>query len=474
MVEPLWGRDAWALADDVRARRVSARELLDVHLARIEALDEELNAFCHLDADGARYAADGIDQRIKAGDDPGPLAGVPLGVKELHDVAGMPSTHGSLVYRDHVATHDSIAVARLRAAGAVIVGKTTSPEFGSMNFTRTFLHGVTRNPWNPERTPGGSSGGSAAAVAAGMVPVATGGDGGGSIRIPSAYCGLFGFRATFGRIPEGPGSFDSSLTSMHGPMVRSVRDAARYVDVTAGPSATDPTSLPKPSESYERIVVNGEAVARLQGRRATWSATLGYAVADPEVEKLAYTAAVALCDAAGIELIDVPVNLPKPGGSWGMLSSIDLCAEHLEAVRTRLDEITPFVRRGFQSVMEMGAEVVARAVRRRAELIAALAPIFEEVDFVLTPTTATTAFVAEGPPPTEIAGRPVGLMGATPFTAPFNLTMQPAASIPAGFIDGLPVGLHVVGRRHEDDLVLGTGALMEHIAPWPKLADPVH
>jgi aspartyl-tRNA(Asn)/glutamyl-tRNA(Gln) amidotransferase subunit A len=298
----------------------------------------------------------------------------------------------------------------------------------------------------------------------------TGGDGGGSIRIPSAYCGLYGFRGTFGRIPHGPDPFDSSLTSINGPMVRSVRDAARYVDVASGPCGTDPTSLPKPAESYEQLVASGEAATRLRGLRATWSATLGFATTDPQVEKIVYEAACALCDAAGIELVDVPIELPRPGGSWGMLSSIDMASVHLDDVRDRLDEVTPFARMGFQSVLEMSAEAVARAVRRRAELLAVLAPVFEQVDLVLTPTTATTAFLAEGPPPTEIGGQPIGRMGATPFTAPFNLTLQPAGSIPAGLVDGLPVGLHVVAPRHRDELVLGAGLVVEQHSPWPKLA----
>ena len=188
---------------------------------------------------------------MTAGEDPGPWAGVPMGVKELVAVAGWPDTHASLLYRDEIATRDDdTEAARLRAAGAVLVGLTTSPEFGSTNWTRSYLHGVTRNPWNPERTPGGSSGGSAAAVASGMMPICTGSDGGGSIRIPSSYSGLFGFKVSFGRVGD-VGAFDNALMAVPGPMCRTVRDAARYVDAVAGPTDADPTSLPRPSRSYE-------------------------------------------------------------------------------------------------------------------------------------------------------------------------------------------------------------------------------
>ena len=254
----VWERDAWELADDVRSGALSAVELLDVHLARIEALDPTLNAMAFLDADGARARAVEIDREVAAGGDPGPFTGVPLGVKELAQVEGMPDTHASQIYREKIAAHDCTEVARLRAAGAVVVGLTTAPEFGIPSFTNSPLHGITRNPWNPERTPGGSSGGSAAAVSSGMLPFCTGSDGGGSIRIPSSYTGLPGFKTTFGTIGDGPDdAFDAGLTSVSGPMVRSVRDAARYIDVTAGPTLTDPTSLPKP-QPYEPIVTSDD------------------------------------------------------------------------------------------------------------------------------------------------------------------------------------------------------------------------
>lgn len=466
----VWERDAWELADDVRAGELSAVELLDTFLARVEKFDAELNAFCHLDVDGARARATEIDASVARGEDPGPWAGVPMGVKELAQVAGWPDTHASRLYADAVADHDCTETARLRAAGAVLVGLTTAPEFGSINWTRSFLHGTTRNPWNPERTPGGSSGGSAAAVAVGMMPICTGGDGGGSIRIPSSYCGLFGFKVSFGRIGTAR-AFDNSLTSVPGPMCRSVLDAARYVDAIAGPTIVDPTSLPKPPRPYEDALRSGAAVEALRGKKAAWSATLGYAVCDPEVEKIAYEAALALVAEAGLELVDVDVSLPKPSRSWGILSSIDMATQHGEAARGRLEDVTPVPRSGFEMVERINAEQLLTALRRRDEMLAAVAAAFEHVDVLLTPTTATTAFVAEGPPPFEIAGQRVGGMGSVPYTAPFNISGQPAVSIPAGLSnEGLPVGLQVVTRRHDEELVLAAGLVAESSRPWPKLA----
>jgi aspartyl-tRNA(Asn)/glutamyl-tRNA(Gln) amidotransferase subunit A len=466
----VWERDAWELADEVRAGELSAVDLLDVFLERVERFDPELNAFCFLDVDGARAQAKAIDARVAAGEDPGAWAGVPMGVKELAQVAGFPDTHASVLYRDKVAALDGTEAARLRAAGAVLVGLTTAPEFGSVNWTRSFLHGVTRSPWNPERTPGGSSGGSAAAVAAGMMPICTGSDGGGSIRIPSSYSGLFGFKVSFGRVGSA-GPFDNSLTSVPGPMCRSVRDAARYVDAIAGPTVADPTSLPRPPRPYEDTLLSGDATAALRGKRVAWSSTLGYAVCDPEVEKLAHEAASALVGHAGLHLVDVEARIPKPSRAWGILSALDVSSHHGEAAAGRLDDVTPVARAGFESTLRLTPEQLLIALRRRDEMLAAIAEVFDQVDLLLTPTVATTAFVAEGPPPLEIGGQRVGGMGSVPFTAPFNVSGQPAVSIPAGLSsDGLPVGLQVVARRHEEELALACGLVMETTNPWPKFA----
>jgi aspartyl-tRNA(Asn)/glutamyl-tRNA(Gln) amidotransferase subunit A len=466
----VWERDAWELANGVRSGEFSAVELLDVFLERVERFDPELNAFCFIDFDGARARASEIDARVAAGEDPGPWAGVPMGVKELAQVAGFPDTHASLLYRDAIAARDGTEAARLRAAGAVLVGLTTAPEFGSTNWTRSYLHGVTRNPWNPERTPGGSSGGSAAAVASGMMPICTGSDGGGSIRIPSSYSGLFGFKVSFGRVGDA-GPFDNSLTAVPGPMCRTVRDAARYVDAIAGPTTGDPTSLPRPPRPYEDVLLSGDATAALRGKRVAWSSTLGFAVCEPEVEKLAHEAALALVANAGLRLVDIDVSITKPSRAWGILSSLDVSSHHGEAAAGRLTDVTPVPRAGFEAIQRLTSEQLLTALRRRDAMLAAIGELFEEVDLLMTPTVATTAFLAEGPPPTEIGGQRVGGMGSVPFTAPFNISGQPAVSIPAGLsFDGLPAGLQVVTRRHEEELALACGFVAETSNPWPKFA----
>jgi aspartyl-tRNA(Asn)/glutamyl-tRNA(Gln) amidotransferase subunit A len=469
--DELWQRDAWDLADCVRAGVLSARELLEQSLARIDRVDPKLNAVWFRDPDRAARDADRVDRRVAAGEDPGAFAGIPMGVKELAQVQGWPDTHACVPYADAVAEFDCSEVARLRAAGAVLVGLTTAPEHGVVSYTASRLHGVTRNPWNLERTPGGSSGGSAAAVAAGLFPACTGSDGGGSIRIPSSYTGLFGMKTTFGLLAAGPEPFNASMTSVHGPIVRSVRDAARYLDATAGASLTDPTSLPKPPIPFEDLVVSGEATERLSGKRAAWSSTLGYAGTDPEVEKTVHDAAMTLVDEAGLELVDIPVEMPKPGVAWGLLSAVNTAAFHLDFECEHLDELEEVHRAGVEMTMNLRPGGLYKAIRRRHELLVAAAGIWSDIDVLLTPTTPTTAFRAEGTLTGTVAGRDVNLMGlSAAFTAPFNMTCQPAASIPAGLVDGMPVALQVVAARHGDDLCLGAGALMERVRPWPKFA----
>jgi aspartyl-tRNA(Asn)/glutamyl-tRNA(Gln) amidotransferase subunit A len=469
----LWERDAWELADAVRTGEVTAAALLEVSLDRIARLDAVINAICHLDADGAREQAAAVDAAVARGEDPGPFAGVPVGVKELARAKGFPDTHASVVFRDDIAAADCPEVAGLRGAGGVITALTTAPEFGIPSYTATPLHGVTRNPWNPERTPGGSSGGSAAAVASGMFAVCTGSDGGGSIRIPSSYSGLPGIKPTFGRIGHGGlyDPFDSGLTSVSGPMVRSVRDAARYLDVTSGPTLGDPTSLPKP-DPYEPIVADlDRARELLRGRRVAWTSTLGYAETDVDVEAVTHAGAEALIAAAGLELVDVTFEFPRPGRAWGTLGAGNMAAWYYDRCVDRLDDLDVLARASIEGMPRLRAKHLGASVRRRQEIVDASARVFEQADLLLLPTTPTTAYRAEGTLVGEVNGREVDLMYlSAPFTAPFNMTGQPGMSIPAGLVGGMPCGLQIVARRLEDELCLAAGAVLEAVRPWPKFA----
>jgi aspartyl-tRNA(Asn)/glutamyl-tRNA(Gln) amidotransferase subunit A len=461
-------------AASIASGDTTAVALLEMCIDRIGRHNDELNAFVYLDLDGARDMAAEVDARISRGQPVGPLAGVPFGVKDLEDCAGMPTSRGSLLYLGGPPVEeDSIHVARLRAAGAIPIGKTATPEFGTLQFTRSKALGVTRNPWNPAVTPGGSSGGSAAAVSAGLVPFSTASDGGGSTRIPASFTGLVGMKASFGRVPA-PTANISQTTSI-GILVTSVRDAAVHLDLASGPDDRDRTSLPPAGASFEHAMDHLDVA----GLRIGWSLDLGYAIVEPEVGELARAAAEEVAAAAGVELLDVAVSLTDPVRTWlgsGVVGEwIDIAPA--DAYPDRLGDLTPYVASTLTETADRPVPTLVKPLLRRQQLAADAAAIFDEVDVLLTPTTAVTAFAAEGPPPATIAGEDMvarfgpsaGLAMNVPFTMLANLCWNPSCSVPAGLAsDDLPVGLQITGRRHADDVVLRLARLFELARPWPR------
>jgi aspartyl-tRNA(Asn)/glutamyl-tRNA(Gln) amidotransferase subunit A len=442
-------------------------EVLDDTLAAIEVANPGLNAFVHLDIEGARRSAEAVDAAVAAGQDPGPLSGVPFGVKDLEHCSGMPTSFGSRLFQGRPPVRaDSVHVARLRAAGAVPVGKTATPEFGAVALTDSPAGGVTRNPWDPMRTPGGSSGGSAAAVSAGMVPLATASDSGGSIRIPASFCGLVGLKPSFGRVPH-PGN-QPSTTSVFGALVTSVADAARHLDVTAGPHDTDRASLPLVPIRYEAAIDSLD----VRGLRARWSPDLGFATVDPEVATLTEAAARDLIDAAALRLTLGPVKLTDPLRVWDANRFADFFMDlEPEMWPDQADALADYVRPTLRRFESVTAPKVAAAWKSRQRLDDELAELFDEIDVLLTPTTAVPAFAAEWPMPSEINGTQVHPAMTVPFTMLANLGWHPAVSLPAGLTaGGLPVGLQVQCRRHADEVVLRLARLYEQARPWPRLA----
>jgi aspartyl-tRNA(Asn)/glutamyl-tRNA(Gln) amidotransferase subunit A len=457
---------AHELARAVRRREVSPVTVVEAALARIGALNPSINAFVALRPEGALADAKALERRLAAGEEVGPLAGVPLGVKDLEDVADLPTTFGSVAFKDHRPGRDSVQVERLKAAGAIVVGKTNTPEFGYTALTKNLVFGVTRNPWNLERTPGGSSGGSAAAIAAGMVPLVTASDGGGSIRIPAAYCGAFGLKPSFGRVPiatlDRGGMLPWIDTVCFGPITRTVRDAALFLDVVAGPHPSDPNSLPAPGISYRATL------EELPPNLAIGvSKTLGYALVQPDVWREVKAAALAFRGLGHrVEMIDD--ELPDLGREWGLVSA----AENYGYLADEIEPHRGEWGRAFLAGLERGAALtpvdIARAQRKRALLHQRLAEIFGRYALLLTPTMPTEAFPAAGPFPRTIDGQPIATpLGAVAFTYPFNFSGHPAATVRAGLTDaGLPAGLQIVGPRHRDDLVLQAAHAYEQARPW--------
>lgn len=455
-------KSAWELAALIKTKDVSPLEVMEETLGRIEKRNPDLNAFAALCPETALSEARLMTERIASNKAVGPLAGIPMGVKDLEDAKGMVTSYGSIPFRNNTAVEDSVQVARLKRAGAIVVGKTNVPEFGFTGFTRNRLYGTTFNPWNLEKTPGGSSGGAAAAIAGRLVPICTGSDAGGSIRIPASYSGCFGFKPSFGRIPTGPAPYCSysALTAL-GPLTRTVKDAAIYMDCTAGHHAADPYSLPAPGNSYlERL---DEFPKRL---KIAFSSTLGYAVVQKDVLACVENA-VKVFEAMGHEIELWTGSLPDTGDVWASLIATDIYAQ-LESVSGKDREQ---IGRTLAGVVDgTGSMTVARLTkiqRLRGRLNSCLESFFNEFDLLLTPTTPTEAFAAGGPPPSEIDGTPIPLLGAVAFTYPFNFSGHPAASVPAGLTPaGLPVGLQIIGPRHRDDLVLQASRAYEKARPW--------
>lgn len=454
------------LATDVSARRTSARELVTEALARIEAVDPKVNAFVALDAEAALADAATLDERIADGQDVGPLAGIPIGVKDLEDAAGFRTTQGSAVFADsEPATADSPLVERLKAAGCIVVGKTNTPELGHKADTNNPVFGATLNPWNLERSAGGSSGGSAAALAAGMVPLCTGSDGGGSIRIPSAICGLTGMKPSLGRVPSGgvspPGWGDLSTK---GPMALRARDVTLALDAVVGPEPTDLRSLPMPDVSWTR------SLAELHPpRKIGWAPTLGYASVDSEVAAICQ-AAIRTFEGLGTEIVEIdPVFEADLAAPW-----ITLAMTGNERALGQLRGTDDWARLdpGHVSMIDAfgakpsGAELLAAFDACHTANVR-LVELFHQVSLILTPTVAGQT------------GRPDGQgtvdgeesYSWVAFTYPFNMTRSPAGTVCAGFTDdGMPVGLQVVGPQHADVAVLRALALLEDALAIDRLA----
>lgn len=452
------------LAARVQARQVSARELTGAALDRIEALDGELNAFVCVDGERALTEAAALDKRLAHRETVGLLAGIPVAVKDLEDAAGLPTRYGSVLSSSEPAEGDSVLVTRLRAAGCVVVGKTTTPEYGHKGVTESPLSGVTRNPWDLERSPGGSSGGSAAAVAAGMVPLATGSDGGGSIRIPSALCGLSGIKTTQGRVPNGgPTPPGSGLLSVKGPMARRILDVAFALDVCIGPHPTDPFSLPWAGAPWFEAMGSTRLPPSV-----VWSPTLGFAEVDDEIARICGTAVDRLAAAGTEVVVQDEVWSTDPVWPWLTMwvASRARTQGHLLGTGD-WESIDESLRQQIEMGLGTTGADMARAIDAVHQLNLELDAAFEQAPILITPACAGHA------PEVGRSGVVNGeeVPGWVGFTYGFNLTRNPAATVNVGFTgDGMPVALQVVGRQRADVAVLQTVAALEELFGTERVA----
>ncbi|MFB6109930.1 MAG: amidase [Halodesulfurarchaeum sp.] len=472
---------ATELADRIQRGDLSPVTVVDAFLDRIEERDPEINAFVTVAEQSAREAARDAAAAVERGDELGPLHGVPVAIKDLNHVAGMKTTFGSKPLADFVPEKDDHFVRRLKAAGAIVIGKTNTPEFGRKPMTTNEVVGATGNPWDPSKTAAGSSGGSAAALAEGMVPLAQGSDAAGSIRAPSSACGVVGLMPDFGRVPQGPRA-DQFVNTMPftfvGPMARSVEDLELMLSVMAGHDADDPFSLP------DRAMGSGPAVDRgIGGATVAYSPDLGIDFPiDPAVSSVVEDAL------AGFESAGATVERADPAfdRSWeevheaistllqvryvGMYdtfqtdSGVDLLDE--------ANDVTPEVVSRIEKGLELDAMDLRRAETSRTKTYRTIQSVFDSYDYLVTPTLGLPPF-PKNTKPQEIAGTEIDPLHGWMLTWPFNLTGNPAASVPAGFTaDGLPVGLQIVGPRHGDADVLAASRAFERQRPWADAYPP--
>lgn len=469
---------ASSLAAAVRERRWRCAEVTAQALERIDRVDRDLHAFCTLDADGAMAQAQALDARLASGREVGPLAGVPVAVKDLICTRGLKTTFGSRLYADHVPDEDDVVVERLREAGAVIIGKTNTSEFGYGAVGHNPLFMTTRNPWNPSLTPGGSSAGSAAAVAARMVPLALGSDGGGSVRIPASLSGVFGIKPSWGRVPVYPGCRDerlpgaSSWESLEhiGPITRDAADAALMLSVLTGPTPRDRHSLP--SEVHDWGVPPADS---LRGCRIAFTTDMGHAVVDAEVAAAVEAAALRLQSALAAIGVVVERGHPPIGNTQSMfetLVAMDTDRVGLKAMAARQGvELTGWL--AALVARTWNADDFTGALMERKRIVNATWRFMSRHDFLLTPTTAAPAFPIDLVGPARIAGQDVPPTAWIAFSALANLTGAPAASVPIGFsADGRPIGLQIMGRHLDDRGVLALAAAVESLYPrerWPSV-----
>ena len=461
------------LARKIREGDRSPVAVVEAHLARIEERDGAVNAFVTVADDHSRAAAEEAERAIGTGESVGPLHGVPVAVKDLEDVSGMPTTYGSRLFEGNVAAGSEPFVDRLRAAGAIVLGKTNTPEFGLGCTTDNLVAGETHTPFDVSRNAGGSSGGAGAALAAGMAPLAQGSDTGGSIRTPASFCGVYGLKPSFGRVPRAsrPDAFEAHTPFSHvGPMARTVADAALMLDVMAGPHPDDPFSLPETGAEYLAATDRG-----IEGLAVAYSPDLGAYPVAPAVRDVVADAVDAFSDAgATVERVELDLGCEQSDVldafytfarvRWQALFDA-LERDGFDPRGADREKLRPVV---VETILE-GPEVTTRAYKRadrvRTRVYDGLQNCFAEYDLLVTPTLSVLPFPA-GEEPTEVDGVEIEPLRGWVLTQPYNLSGHPAASIPAGFVDGLPVGMQVAGRRFADETVLAASAAFERERPW--------
>ena len=449
--------------DAIRNQELTSLEITENIIERIEKINPITNAYCTTSFNLAREMAREADGKVKKGEKLGLLNGIPTSIKDLNPVKGIRTTYGSKIFENNIPDHDDIAVKRLKKEGCVILGKTNTPEFGFKGVTDNLIFGYSRNPWDINFTTGGSSGGAASSVASGMGPLAQGSDGGGSIRHPSCFCGAFGLKPSFGRVPRYPKLFPMGLDlAVIGPIVRYVKDAALMLDAMKGPFERDKATLPK--DGFRYIDKIDEVPKRL---KIGYSLDLGYAKAvDNEIEKSILNS-VELFENLGWSIELVKMKMRKAQLSFNTLWTSTLgynLKPYLKEWEGKMDpDLVKLVKAG----LGYDGMSLPRAIAIRAQIYETIYKVFKDYDIFITPSTAIPAFKVGIMFPSKINGINISPTAWMPFSFPFNMTGHPAASIPSGWSNnGLPIGMQIVGKRYDDLKVLQVSKVFEELAPW--------
>jgi len=461
--EDLCFMSAREMASGMRRKAFSPLEVVEAVLSRIGEINPKVNAFCTLVPEMARESARKAEEKIMGGEKVGPLHGVPVAIKDLTPTAGIRTTYGSKIFENHIPDEDGLIVARLKAAGAIVIGKTNTPEFGVGGNTYNAVVGATRNPWKPSLTCGGSSGGSAVALACGFSPLTTGSDLGGSLRIPASFCGVVGFRTSPGLVPVYPGPLGWDTFAVEGPMARNVGDTALLLSVIAGPDDRSPLSFPVDGGDFTSAVEKPE----IRGYRVAWSPDLGMIPVDREVRDVA-------ARAAG-RFAELGCSIEEAGPDFSGVREVISVTRGLRMVTLYGDELEKWrdvMNRSLVWNIEQGFPLTGKQVgdaeKERTAIYHRVRRFFERYDLLLTPTVAVPPFPVEIPYPKEINGQPMThyIDWVLPTYA-ISITGLPAISIPCGWTsEGLPVGLQIVGRRLAETTVLKAAAAFEAMAPW--------
>jgi len=438
-------------------------EITETIIERIEKINPIINAYCTTTFDMAREMAKKADERVKNVKEVLLLNGIPTSIKDLVPVKGVRTTFGSKIFEDYIPNEDAIVVSRLKDAGCVILGKTNTPEFGFKGATDNMIFGPTPNPWNLERTSGGSSGGAAASVVCGMGPLAQGSDGGGSIRHPACFCGCYGLKPSFGRVPIYPRDRITAQTlSVVGPIVGYVSDAALMLDAMKGPFEGDRFSLPKDNINYLDHV--NEKPRKL---KIGYNFDLGYAkIINKEVEKAVFHA-VQKFESLGWEVEEAKIQGVDPSMAFSAIWLVTFGYEFETYLKDWRDKMDPTLVSWIEAGLRFPASILPKAMITRKEFYQTIFEVFKNYDLLVTPTTAVPAFELGIDSPAKIEGINVGPTGWQPFTFPFNFTGHPTATIPCGWTSNeLPIGMQLVGKRFEELLILQVSKAFEEIAPW--------